>query len=65
MTSRENQKKELKQSALKKDKERRQPVARVHRRAASSEEAATIDRALDGLLADFILQVRAAGETDS
>jgi hypothetical protein len=55
-----SQKKELPHPRLKREGERRRSVRAVHRRAASTEEAAAVERALDGLLVELVRQELAA-----
>ena len=52
-------------ASLKKNSKGRLPVVAVHRRAASSEESAAADRAIDRLLTELVRQARAPGEIDS
>ena len=51
--------------ALKKEDRGRQPVVAVYPRAASSVEAAAIERAIDGLLTELVRQVRDPGRKQS
>ena len=60
-----NQKKESTVIPLKKNSKGRLPIVAVHRRAASPEESAAVDRAIDRLLTELVRQARAPGEIDS